>query len=461
MPDFDSTAPEVPRTKFHAQKPVRLDELQVALERSEADITKGIKGADESPNEGVDPSTIAGAREAVIRRVTGSTVEETVTVKSAREDVIKRVTGTDDDETVTVKSAKEDIKHDVADVRSDTTKILNVDDPAGIKHDTTTIRADTTRILKVDDETGIKHDTHQLRADTHQILDVLDPAGIKHDTTKILNVEDRDGIKHDTTRTLADTTKILDVLDPAGIKHDTIAILRLLQPILTRVYHYTFPPITPEQAGQVWDCLRVIVSVEHNVSDKDGNLEPTRSDERTKRCLSLLEGKPIQAWFQVVLSDFQADDVSALLERFQQLQELRQALILHFTLPSFTSEPPDKVWDCLRVIIDVEERVVKMELDLDTINRELREFEEAEKTQGCLTFLRSEEGEPILAQKFQDVFSKFQTVDVPVRLMRYQQLQELRQALIQHFTATADSTETADSTPSTRRRRTGRTDVQP
>jgi hypothetical protein len=130
------------------------------------------------------------------------------------------------------------------------------------------------------------------------------------------------------------------------------------------------------------------------------------------------------------------DRYTALLERYQQIQELRQALILHFTLPSLTQEQSDKVRDCLRVIIDIEERVVDRAFNLDQLNADLQEIEDLDKTKRCLALLRSDEGEPILAQKFQDMFSKFQTVDMPVRLMRYQQIQELRQALIQHFTAT-------------------------
>jgi hypothetical protein len=124
-------------------------------------------------------------------------------------------------------------------------------------------------------------------------------------------------------------------------------------------------------------------------------------------------------------------------------------------LPPLTPEQAEKVWDCLRVIIDVEERVIDTGLDLDRINDHLRVIEDEARTQQCLALLRSEEDEPILAQRFLDVLSQFQTVDVPARLVRFQQLQELRLALIQHFTATGDSP------PSTRRRRTGRTDVQP
>jgi hypothetical protein len=378
MADFDSTAPEVFRTKFHARKAITLKQLQEELEDTEAGI-KGVK-----------------------RGLNIEAEDTTATIAGARDDIKAHVTTEINNAEEAIKSVDEKVGAAEGAIKAHVT--AEVDDAETAIKDHVTAEVD-------DAETNIK-----------KRVDDAEGAIKAHVTTSVASVK-------------TDTVKILAVDDTGGIKHDTIEILSMLQEILTRVYHYTLHPLTLEQADRV-ACLRVIAVVEEQVLDRNGNLEPIRSDERTLHCLSLLEGKPIEAWFRVVLSDFEADDVPALLERYQQIQELRQALILHFTLPSLTQEQSDKVRDCLRVIIDIEERVVDRAFDLDQLNADLQEIEDLDKTKRCLALLRSDEGEPILAQKFQDMFSKFQTVDMPVRLMRYQQIQELRQALIQHFTAT-------------------------
>jgi hypothetical protein len=396
-------------------------------------------------------ATIAGARDDIKAHVTTEINNAEEAIKSvdekvgAAEGAIKaHVTAeVDDAETAIKDHVTAEVDDAEGAIKAHVTTEVDGAETAIKDHVTVEVDDAETNIKKrVDDaETAIKgHVTAEVDDAETAIKDHVTAEVDDAETNIKKRVDDAEGaIKAHVTTSVAsvktDTVKILAVDDTGGIKHDTIEILSMLQEILTRVYHYTLHPLTLEQADRV-ACLRVIAVVEEQVLDRNGNLEPIRSDERTLHCLSLLEGKPIEAWFRVVLSDFEADDVPALLERYQQIQELRQALILHFTLPSLTQEQSDKVRDCLRVIIDIEERVVDRAFDLDQLNADLQEIEDLDKTKRCLALLRSDEGEPILAQKFQDMFSKFQTVDMPVRLMRYQQIQELRQALIQHFTAT-------------------------
>jgi hypothetical protein len=163
-------------------------------------------------------------------------------------------------------------------------------------------------------------------------------------TTKIEDAKDE--IKADTATLKTGTSDLLK--DTGILKTDTTILKRRTRPTPA----IGRPELTPEQQTQVFECMRILHQVEslttderQNVTQKNRALGRIRNDTSLQSSLNTLP-EVLQERARVVQNDFPSapdDEARERLERFWEIQDLRQDIIAHFAAQQLVapgSTPP-------------------------------------------------------------------------------------------------------------------------